>query len=349
MIASLLLSLSLACSGGDDGVVGDDTGDTGLPQCGRIRGTEGVLMYQETGAAVRSPLETPNTYEVTSGVAGMDDGLTWLAVVSGQVMISTDAGCNWDDAGSLPDGDWRLVSAGDRVYAFDGAAGAVALSEDLGVTWLSKSAGAAFVGAAVDPTLPNRLGVVFAAGLGISVDGGDSWTIAGTAPAGPSSLAAGDVLASNMDVAVLGGPEGAWRTTDGGATWTQVFTEGAVTAIVTHPDDSEVLFAQATAEGTPTIYRTSDGGGDWARQVDGSQVVLQDEARLWGVPGNPLQALSTSGPVHNENTDSDGVNLYIVTAGEGTRTTYVGGWSHISQVAFGSDRWIAAVDATTAR
>jgi photosystem II stability/assembly factor-like uncharacterized protein len=306
-------------------------------------------MYQEDGAAVRSPLEAPNTYEVTTGVAGLDDGVTWLAVISGKVLVSVDAGCNWDDAGSLPDGDWRLVAAGDRIYAFDGAAGNVALSEDIGVSWTSKPAGGPFVGAAVDHTLPNRLAAIFAGGLGVSVDAGDTWTIAGTAPAGPTTMVAGDVLASNFDVAVVGGPEGAWRTSDGGATWTQAFDEGSVTAIITHPDDSNVMFAQATSDDTATIYRTSDAGGDWAKQVDSSQVVLQDEARLWGVPGNVLRAISTSGPVHNDNTDSDGVNLYIVTAGEGTRTTYVGGWSHISQVTFGADRWIAAVDATAAR
>lgn len=347
------LLLLAACSGGKPFTLDTgDTADTGVPLCGRIRGTESILMYQEGGGTLRSPLDPPTATDISYGVAGpIGDDRTYVAVGTSRAMVSVDGGCNWESQGAVADGRWRLRGAGTRVYAFDTASSAGARSDDLGVTWSPFDAGAAFVGVpVVDPADPARIRGVQAGGVVTSTDGGETWTAGAALPEGLGAALDADLLASDLDQIVVGGAGGAFRTTDGGATWSPIVTDAAVTALAIHPDDGAVLFAQTLDDaGVRTISRSADGGAVWARQVDSNQVALGDAPELWPVPGNPLQALAAYGPVYNEDTESDGVNLYVVTASEGTRTFYVGTWFHMHQIAFGAERWIAAVDAAPAR
>ncbi len=327
-----------------------DTADTGVTQCGRIRGTEGVLMYQDDGSTVRSPLESPNPTDVTTGVAGpLGDDRTYAAVIDGRVLLSVDGGCNWEAQGALGSGDWRLRAAGERIYAFDMRSTAGARSDDGGLSWTPFDAGEAFIGLpVVDPFDPTRLRGLQSRGVVTTADGGDTWTAGAGLPGTLGTPADGDLSATNLEIAVVGGSGGAWRTSDAGGTWLPIIEDAAVTALAIHPDDPAVFFAQSTdGEGVRTISRSADSGGTWARQVDSTQIELSVEPELWPVPGNPLRALAAYGPVYNENTESDGVNLYIVTGGEGTRSIFVGTWFHIHQFAFGGDRWVAAVDAVT--
>lgn len=346
-----LLALA-ACTGGKPYTL--DTGDTGdgVPLCGRIRGTEAVLMYQDGGATLRSPVDPPTPADAAYGIAGpLGDDRTYLAVGLGRTMLSVDGGCNWEAQGSLGDGAWRLRAAGTRVYAFDTASSTGALTDDFGLTWTPFDTGETFVGVpVVDPADPARLWGVQARGLVSSTDAGATWSVDAALPDTLPTPADADVFAADPAIAVVGGLAGAWRTTDGGATWLPILTEAAVTALVIHPDDAAVLFAQTTdGDGVRTISRSADAGAVWARQVDSDQVALGDAPELWPVPGNPLQALAAYGPVYNENVGADGLNLYIVTAGEGTRTFFVGTWFHLHQVAFGEERWLAAVDAISGR
>jgi photosystem II stability/assembly factor-like uncharacterized protein len=327
-----------------------DTGDledTGVPQCGRVRETEGILLYQDDGNSVRSPLESPNDTKVTTGVAGpLGDDRTYVAVTDGRTLQSVDGGCTWDEVGSLPSGDWKLLGAGARVYAFDTLSTASARSDDFGGSWTTFDPGEPFVGGipVVDASDPLRLRGLQARGVVTSTDGGDTWTAGAALPSGATNPADADVARTNLNVAVLGAATGAWHTTDAGVTWTPIGTD-AVSAIAIHPDDSAALFVTTTnVESITTVSRSSDSGGTWARLVDSSQVELPTTPSLWPVPGNPLQVLSAYGSVYNENTEVDGVNLYIIEGGAGTRTVFVGTFFHLNQLAFGADRWVAAVD-----
>ena len=345
-----LLALLAACT---DAPYLLDTGsaDTGVPQCGRIRGTEGILLYQDGGDTVRSPTDTPNGYEVTTGVAGpLGDDRSYLAIVSGQAIFSADAGCNWEERTRLPaTGTWRLVSARSRVYAFDSATASGARTDDLGLTWSSFSTGEAFTGLpSADPADSGRLRGVQARGVVTSTDGGDTWSVTAPLPDGATGPTDATVAASDTNILLLGSSAGAWRTSDGGGTWDPIGTD-AIIATAIHPDDASVFFVQSSSSGTTTLWRTENRGDDWGRLTDSAQLSLAADARLWPVPGNTSQVLSAYGPRYNENTDSDGVNLYVVEAGTGTHTLFIGTWFHIHQVTFGADRWVAGVDAVATR
>ena len=329
-----------------------DTADTGLVQCGRIRGTEAVLMYQDGGTTVRSPLEAPDAADLASGIAGpLGDPGTYVAIGATRALVSLDYGCNWEAQGALPAGDWRARAAGARVYAFDMASAAGARSDDLGLTWAPFDAVEPFIGVpVVDTTNPERLRGLQARGVVTSSDGGETWSVGAGLPPELTGPTDGDIAAGNTDIAVVGGGNGAWRTDNGGTSWAPVLPDVAVTALAIHPDDPAVVFAQATdAEGVHTISRTADSGATWARQVDSAQIPLSTSPELWPVPGDTGRALTAYGPVFNENVGADGLNLYILAAGEGTRTVFVGTWFHLNQGAFGEDRWMAAVDAVSAR
>ncbi|MDP2316016.1 MAG: sialidase family protein [Pseudomonadota bacterium] len=348
----LLLLLPLLAVGCTDKPYVLDTGDlvdTGVPQCGRVRGTESILLYQDNGNTIRSPIETPNEYEITTGVAGpLGDDRTYVALVNGRALQTVDGGCNWEEGGSVPSGDWKLLGAGARVYAFDTLTSSGARSDDFGLTWTAFDAVEAFVGGlpVIDAADPARLRGLQSRGVVTSSDGGETWSVGATLPLDASSLADADLSPGNLDIAVLGAATGSWYSNNAGVSWTPIGPD-AVSAIAVHPDDAAVLFATTTnaEDGITTVSRSADSGASWARLVDSSQVSLPALPALWPVPGNPLQALTAFGPVFNENTESDGVNLYVVTGGTGTRTVFVGTWFHINQITFGGDRWVAAVDA----
>jgi hypothetical protein len=347
----LVLPLLPACTGKTYGYDTGELVDTGVPQCGRVRGTEGILLYQDGGDAVRSPLETPDTYTVTTGVAGpLGDDRTYVAIGNGTAILSEDGGCTWESQGRLPStSHWQLVSAGTRVYAFDELGASGARSDDFGLTWTPFDTGSAFAGLpVVDIADSTRLRGIQARGVVTSSDGGDTWSLGAALPDGAATLADADLAPSNLDVALIGGPGGAWRTDNAGASWTPVLADVAVTAVAVHPNDPAVFFAIATdADGVTTVSRTGDNGADWARLVDSSQVTLPTDPLLWPIPGDTTSALSAFGPLHNENTDADGVNLYVMQSGTGTHTVFVGTWFHLNQVAYGDDRWVMAADAVT--
>ncbi|MDP2304504.1 MAG: hypothetical protein Q8P18_00585 [Pseudomonadota bacterium] len=343
----LLAPLLVACS---DKTYSIDTGeplDTGVMQCGRVRETEGILLYQEDGNVVRSPLESPNATKITTGVAGpLGDDRTYVAVTDGRAIQTVDGGCNWEDVGNLPSGDWRLLGAGARVYAFDTLTSSGARSDDFGGSWSAFDAGEPFLGGTpvVDPADPARLRGLQSRGVVTSTDAGETWTAGAALPPGATNPADADVFSTNLDVAVLGAASGAWHTADAGASWTPIGTD-AVSAIALHPDDPAVLFATTTnTEAVTTVSRSADSGLTWSRLVDSSQVTLPTGPVLWPVPGDSLQVLSAFGSIYNENTEVDGLNLYVITGGAGTRTVFVGTFFHLNQLAFGADRWVAAVD-----
>lgn len=324
--------------------------DTGNPECGRLRGATGVLMYTEDGASVHAPTEAPDPEKRTTGIAGpLTDGLTWLAVEEGRVYRSDDAGCNWDDVGTLPVGvAWQLLAAGDRVYAFDLASGDGARSDDRGLSWSPFDAGGAFLDLPVaSHTDGTFLRGVQARGVVSSYDGGDTWTVTGALPDGTPRRAA--VSAATPDRVVVSTDLGVWTSPTGGGSWQDV-TAGLTTdatvpgvaggPVAVHPDDEQVLFAiSEDGGGVWTLHRSADYGATWTRMADSDQVTLDGASPLWPLPGAPTRVLSAYG----SSVDDFGLDLYLSEQGVGTRTLHISSYYGMTGMSFGADRWIASV------
>ncbi len=346
MRASVLpLALVLAgCSGDVERIQDTDSGDTGLPVCGRVRGTTGVLLYQDGGDTIRSPVDAADTSKVTTGIAGpLDDaGLAWVTVTDGRVYASEDAGCNWDAVGTLPaSGDWALLAAGTRVYAFDRLSAEGAWSDDLGAGWTAFSTGEAFVGLpAVDPADTSRLRGVQARGVVTSFDAGSSWSVGGTLPTTPTAAA---VSTSDLDRLAVGSGGGAWTSLNGGASWSQDWTLGAVGSVALHPDDGTLFLVGVGADANLAVWRA-----DGERLGDVTQVEFPSDLPLYPLPGSPGVVLAGHGPVPNGDGDPS-LALYRFTVGEGVHTVRIATFAHMNQLAFGPDRWAAAVDGVMAR
>jgi hypothetical protein len=347
---TLLLAL-LACTDKDGDTDPIDSGDTGLPECGRVRGTQGVMMFSE-GDVVHAPTEAPDATTPSHSVAGpLTDGLTWLVSYGGRIEQSLDAGCNWERVGALPaTGWWDLVAAGDRVYAFDRGSGDGARSDDAGVSWSPFDSTEAFVGpVTVAPGDPSRLRGLQARGVVTSSDGGDSWQVTGTAPPGIGRDVA--VFADDLDTIAAATDTGLYYTRGGGTTWYDVGTtlprdKTATTTLPYHvaisPDDLEVLYAMSLDDtGLWGVSRTADHGANWDFMITSDGVRLNADSDLWPVPGRTDQVISAYG----SSTDSYGIDLLTMTAGEATHTLHVGGgYYNINVVRFEVDRWVAAVD-----
>lgn len=341
----LLAPLLAACTGSPSGgghVFDSDTGSV----CGRVRGSNGILLYEDGGDTVRVPTEAPSTTIRTTGVAGpVGAGNRYVAISGGTVIASEDGGCNWEDVGSLPaSGAWSLLAGGDDVYAFDAASSAGAVSSDGGASWTPFDTVQAFVN--VPAYAGGRLRGVQARGVVTSDDKGASWSLTEGLPFTPATGAANP---AQLDDVVIGGPTGVAVSHTGGTTWEDVSatligaSDGAVSAVqvAASPADPSVLFALSDdAGGLRTVQRTADGGATWTRLGDSAQVTLGDDARLYPLPDDATTVISNSGVPADAK-----LNLYRITAGAGIHTVSLGGYLSMPQLVVQGDRWVAAVDA----
>ncbi|MFZ5478417.1 MAG: WD40/YVTN/BNR-like repeat-containing protein [Myxococcota bacterium] len=335
----------VACNGKDYAYETGDSAVTGIGVCGKVRGTTGVLMYQYAGdqLTVLPPEDSPDESDVTTGVAGPFGDHTYLAVTDGGVIRSDDAGCNWEPAGSLPPGDWGLVQAGDRVYAFDRDSDAGARSDDLGLSWSAFLTSEAFVSLPVaDAANPDRLRGVQARGVVTTDDAGESWPVQdGSLPDGLTPVSA-SASPGDLEQLAVAGAGGVWRSANGGTSWDQIFVTGDAYSVAIHPDDATYTFAFGRdTDGLLSGWRHD--GTDWAKLVTEAQIDMAEGMEIWPVPGNTAQAVSAYGPVPN-NDDEPSLALYVMTVDEGTKTTRVTMYYHLHQLVFGPDRWVGAVD-----
>lgn len=345
---TLLLLTLAACDGGDDDLPSGSGETGGLPLCSRVDGTTGILLYQDGGDTIRTPREAADPADRTTGVAGpLDEGeLSYVSVANGRVLASADAGCTWDYVGSLPaDGDWALLAGGPRVYAFDRSAARGARSDDGGASWTALTPTDVFAGLpTVDPANAERLRGVTATGQVVaSGDGGSTWSPLGAIPLDSGTPRSAAVAAGDPDTVLVGTDVGAWLSRTGGASWERVF-EGDVSSVAVSPDDAQVLFLVGPhTDGSLAVWRSGNGGGDWARLVDATQIALPAGMPLWPLPGSPTTVLAGTGIVNDDGNVA--LALYIVEEGVGTHTSSVETWDAMEQLVFGSDRWVAAVNA----
>lgn len=353
MRTTALALLALAGCNGDkppDNVF--DTADTGAADCGRVRGTNGVLMYDAADPNTVYYPEDGATDDVTTGIAGpVGEDYTFVAVQEGDVLSTVDGGCNWEKVGSLPDGGtWRLVAAGARVYAFDVAGGGGASSDDSGGSW-APFAGDAFVAIpTVSSADPTWLRGITAAGVETSTDGGTSWSTTGNLPmagAGPGGASPGD-----LDKMVMAAGEAVWTTASGGTTWDDR-TAGVLSALgatsvtaltaAISPDDANVMAALVSeAGGTITLVRSTDAGVTWQRLADSDGVRLAADSGLWIPPGASDKVLTVTSATGEDFT----LHLNVSAPETGTHVVKTQVYDAVSQMAFspGVDgRYLAGV------
>lgn len=349
ILPSTLAALALAaCTGkSSDNSHIFDSDTAGV--CGRVRGSSGgILRYEGGGDDLHAPTETPSTEVKTTGVTGPVAGASgMIAVQGGQVLSSVDTGCNWTETGNLPaTGDWALAAAGDRVYAFDRLSSDGAYSDNLGDSWAPFDTAEPFVDPPVVDLGSGRIRGVQARGVVTSDDAGASWALAGDPPFPPRG---GSVSASNLDIVVIAGDGGVQFSHTGGSTWDDVSTtlvgieDGPVAGVRVgvSPVDDDVLFAITDGtDGTRTIQHSVDGGLAWNRLGDSTQITIGDDARVYSAPTDPTQMLSSSFVP-----DSNKLNLYRITVGEGIHAVGVGGYTTMQQIAMMDDVWLAGVSA----
>jgi hypothetical protein len=325
--------------------------------CGRVRGTSSIMLYQDGGTTVRTPLEAPEDSDVGSAVVPLWDELqrNWLGVARGRVLRSEDAGCTWSQIGALAaSGDWAVRSVrtdeGVRLWAFDRQSGATATSADEGRSWEAHDAEEPFVVVpVVSAADPQMLRGVQSRGVVTSTDGGLTWTVTGALPDGVMFPSGGDVRALDPEALLLAAPGGAWASADGGTTWTSLFDDGDAFSAAWHPTDPDARWLVARGEDFLLgIWAwmpndTDPRGGTWSRVLDELQLPVDPAMRVWPLPDDPAGALSSFGPTTNDAGEPAG-NLYLLRTDAGTRTIRVGTFTRIHDLAFRDDRWLAAVE-----
>jgi photosystem II stability/assembly factor-like uncharacterized protein len=183
------------------------------------------------------------------------------------------------------------------------AGGGVWRTNDGGVTWtpMTDAQATLFMGAiAIAPSDPNviyagtgeahmgpskaknfRDNIYYGRGVLRSADGGNTWTLVGSAqfdrrtiskivvdPADPNTVyVAVGALATNG----LPGNTGIWKSTDGGVNWTNttaaISTTAAFSDLVMDPSNAQALFVAVGAPaGDPAngVYKTTNGGATWS-------------------------------------------------------------------------------------
>jgi len=214
-------------------------------------------------------------------VAPDDPDLVLAGTTTGQLYLSRDGGASWADAGApLPFPGWVVSSlrwdpnhSGRLWVALWGVwgGGQVAYSDNLGRSWVARSAGLPDEAVYSLALAPGREGRLFAGTLtGVygSEDGGASWRQLTGALPDMQKVTSLVVDPSRPDTVIAGTWRRAYRSDDDGATWTGIF-EGMVldteifsfTPVPEHP-------GEIWASSCGWVYQTVDHGDHWVRFKD---------------------------------------------------------------------------------
>lgn len=339
---ALVLVLT-ACATPSTDKVGDP--DTSEAVCDRIHGANGVMLLidQQTHFSTSAPDTTTRT---TSLAGPMDDG-TYLAVAGGELLASTDGGCNWSEPGSrLPaTGDWDLVTQGATAYAFDRASAATATSTDGALSWTASDSGEPFLGpVAADAAVSGRLRGVQVRGVVTSEDAGATWNVASGTP--PAALLSGAVYPGDLQIAAGTWSGGVLLTRTGGETWEEVGGElierGLVPGTITFSTESpDAMWVLGTQGADVYLYSTVDGGTNWTDVTSSKAIDIEADAALYAIPG----VLNGVAAAWGSSEDNYGINLYEILAGDNTHTTHTSAYFHVHDIHFRQDGgWMIGVD-----
>jgi photosystem II stability/assembly factor-like uncharacterized protein len=190
------------------------------------------------------------------------------AATSSTLFRSADDGESWAPAADRDPwnalaGIRTVAAAGGVVYvgtSYDG----IWRSTDGGATWRSITAG---LGSAsrpfvetllVDPHRSERVWVTTSAGLFVSSDHGESWSVRSESlPTGPSTVDVGVDAATGQIYATT--YNGLFTSTDDGASWSTT-TCDRCTRLLVDPQRPGTLYATGR-----TVQRSRDGGSTWER------------------------------------------------------------------------------------
>ena len=214
-------------------------------------------------------------------VAPDDPDLVLAGTSTGQLYISRNGGASWADAGApfsfagwvVSSLRWDPNHAGRLWVALWGVwgGGQVAFSDDLGKSWVARSAGLPEEPVYSLALAPGRQGRVYAgtlSGVYGSEDDGASWRQLTGAEADIQKVTSLVVDPSRPDTVIAGTWRRAYRSDDGGHTWTGIF-EGMVldtevfsfTPVPEHP-------GEIWASSCGWVYQTVDHGDHWVRFKD---------------------------------------------------------------------------------
>ena len=221
-------------------------------------------------------------------------GRIYAAARSG-IFMSEDGGSNWSGLNSPPaySMEWYVVSIdptdSQHILAANNWNGIILVSRDGGGEWRSVGAHAgetmswrAIAFAPSDPktvyagtsayfsagTFDNRLP---AAGIYVSLDGGESWSPSNDGVSQDANVSDLAVVEDNPQVVYAAtGNHGMLKSVDGGGSWAAI-NQGIpgspeALAVVVHPNDANILYAGLAFGG---LYRSVDGGQTWEASAAG--------------------------------------------------------------------------------
>ena|GEM_PF-1007377 len=251
-------------------VAGGADGAAGAARAAAVAAAAGWRTLPIWGGDVRSMVVAP--YEPDLVLAG---------TATGQLYISRNGGASWADAGApFSFAGWvvsslrwdpnRLNRLWVALWGVWGG-GQVAFSDDLGKSWVARSAGLPDEPVYSLALAPGREGRLFAgtlSGVYGSEDDGASWRQLTGALADVQKVTSLVVDPSRPDTVIAGTWRRAYRSDDGGHTWTGIF-EGMVldteifslTPVPEHPGEIWV-------SSCGWVYQTVDHGDHWVRFKD---------------------------------------------------------------------------------
>jgi photosystem II stability/assembly factor-like uncharacterized protein len=214
-------------------------------------------------------------------VAPEDPDVVLAGTTTGQLYLSRDGGASWRDAGApLPFPGWVVSSLrwdpnrqGRLWVALWGVwgGGQVAFSDNLGQSWVARSAGLPEEPVYSLALAPGRQGRLFAgtlSGVYGTEDGGASWRRLTADLPELEKVTSLVVDPTRPDTVIAGSWRRAYRSDDGGRTWAGIF-EGMVldteifsfTPVPEHP-------GEIWASSCGWVYQTVDHGDHWVRFKD---------------------------------------------------------------------------------
>jgi hypothetical protein len=252
------------------------------PQCGMVTGTAAVTFTRNDGLTLAQSTQSAQPLTYTYGVATLlDEADTVVAWNRDDLLISTDGGCSWRVAATIPGSDFppTLTPArGGRVYAWSDNREFLVRYDARGAKALR--APTAFSGLTPDATNADRVRAAGTDGsLWETLDGGESWSRLGGSIGAPLTYRVA-FNPNDLDHIVAGTlVQGALFTHDAGRTWTRATGIAPATAnvfqVLFSPADPNRVWAMGIndAEGNEPsrgrhIYLSDDGGATYRPVVD---------------------------------------------------------------------------------
>ncbi|UCG61041.1 MAG: T9SS type A sorting domain-containing protein [Candidatus Zixiibacteriota bacterium] len=329
-----------------------------FPDCDRVKGTKVVTFTTDEGLTLaETSIQRRPVY--TEGLVALNLPNTLLASrwmdEEAVLMLSEDAGCQWNRIGSITGcGSLKLVAGpGDTVYAWTRKRPEFYRIEGKDV--ISLTAPEPIIGLAVNPqsALNLRIGDPDCQ-LYESQDGGVTFAPIGDAATwSPPSSFTVEFSPSNWDRALCGSI-GAWRTTDAGQNWAEVppFDKTDVDAVqcfVYSKTNDQIVWARANLETLTDpfaeILVSEDGGASFTLLIKENIMVPDQngELRKLALPSYPAMATHPNNPgllyfACGGNHDDYGTNFFRYEIMEDNLSLiHIDGLDDINSIAFNPD------------